>query len=441
MLKKILSLTLVSAAIAAAVFYAPEISLTVGTPPKSTSLEVKPRDLSLVCPGGLYVSGGASGTKLGSFVQAGNPAVASNFEPSSNTSLAVANGVYTVVDPSGSATQGSSLLNVNQIQLANFTSISGLAGTACQRPASDIWLNGGDTTTGHEALLILKNPTAVDATVDLEIFTEGGAIDAAGLSGISVIAGKDTVIPLASLVPRSAGFVTHVQAQGGAVAAWIQQRNVNGLTAIGVDYISPSAPAAKEAVVPGIFIRGVKLAQKLAAADGAYADLVTTVRFFNPGAKTATVTAQIMGSDVKTFGTVIQQEIKAHSSIDVAVPELADGDYVALVNSNVEILTAVRLPRVVASAAPDFTWLASADLSLTERKITVPAAGLTKLCVYDLVTKAITVTRVEPNSTITIPASTSAKAAVLIVDINGAVTNIPVLDQKNLSGKVSVSVH
>ncbi len=441
MWKRILTLTLVAATGAAAVVYAPALDVQVGSQPASKQLEVKARDLSLVCPGGLYQSGGASGDKLGSFVQVGSPAIASNFEGPDGTDLAIRNGVYTVIDPQGLATQGSSLLNVNQLQLAKSSSIYGLAASACQRPSSDIWLNGGDTTTGHEALLILKNPTAVDATVDLEIFTAGGAIDAAGLNGISVVAGKETVLPLSGLVPRSAGFVTHVTAKGGAVAAWIQQRNVNGLTPIGVDYIAPSAPAAKESVVPGIFIRGVKLAQKLAAGNEAYADLVTTVRFFNPTNETATVTAQIMGADVKTFGTVIQQDIKPGTMVDVPLTDLADGNYVALVNSNVELLTAVRLPRVVANGTPDFTWLASAEISGAERKVTVPAAGLSKICVFNLVTKDIRVTQVTPNATLTIPAATEASAAVLIVDVDGAVANIAVVDQKNLSGKVSVSVH
>jgi hypothetical protein len=441
MLKKLLALTTVAAIGTTGALYAPSFDYQVGSLPASTSLDVKARDLSLVCPGGLYQSGGASGTKLGSFVSVGTPELASQFNGPDGTELVESDGVYTVVDPAGIATQGSALLNVGQIQLGKTSSISGLAGAACQRPSSDIWLSGGDTTTGHEALLILRNPTAVDATVDLEIFTEGGAIDAAGLNGISVVAGKVTVLPLASLVPRSSGFVTHVSAKGGAVAAWVQQRNVNGLTAVGVDYISPSAPAAKESVVPGIFIRGVALAKKLADADEAYADLVTTVRFFNPGTSVATVTAQIMGSNSKTFGTVIQQDVKPGAMVDVPLTELADGDYVALVNSNSDVLVSVRLPRVVTGSAPDFTWLASADLSLTERKITVPASGLTKLCTYNLVTKEIRVTRVTPNATLTIPASTEKVAAVLIVDINGAVANLPVLDQKNLSGKVSVSVH
>ncbi|MEY4019304.1 MAG: hypothetical protein RLZZ590_604, partial [Actinomycetota bacterium] len=192
MLKRFASLISVLALGAALAFLVPKFEITAAQIPQARELEVKARDLQLVCPGGVYQSGGSSGTKLGSFVALGTGTVSSRFANPDPAKVVLQRegSVFTVADPEGLAEQGSMLLNANQIQLVGGSAIAGLTGAACQRPSSEQWLIGGDTDTGRESLLILKNPTAVDATVDLEIFSQGGRVSAPGLTGIAVVAGK-----------------------------------------------------------------------------------------------------------------------------------------------------------------------------------------------------------------------------------------------------------
>lgn len=436
MFKRIASLLIVIVALVATVVWSPEMSIRIGELPKVENLSVKARDLSLVCPGGAF----KASTKLGEFDQIGSPLISSQFNGSSDTSLSVQSGVYTVVDAAGSDAQGSALLNVNQIQALDGATLAGVSGTACQRATQDLWLVGGDTRVGREALLILKNPTTVDSTVDLQIFSEGGLVDVPGLSGISVIANKTTIIPLTGLIPKTTSFVTHVTAKGGAIAAWIQQRTVHGLTASGFDYVSPSPEFATHQVIPGILIRGSKLSAKLVAADSDYGDLQTVVRVFVPGSKSATVTVQLVGATAKTFGTVVQATVAAGSVVDLPITSVADGDYVALINSNVKVQTAVRLSRVVANKAPDFTWLAAADGSTAERKISIPNQGISKLAIYNQTLQKYQVELVAPGSTVSLGNGSDQIFANLIVDVDGSVAGIAVLDQKNLGGKVAVSV-
>ena len=180
MFKRISILFSVVGALVAGTLLAPNLSLEIGTVPASSELSVKARDLRLACPGPLYKAGGASGATLGEFAQVGEANYASSFNANGLASLETVDGIFTVRAQSESINQGSELLNASQYQNASGATLQGLAATNCQLPSNDLWLLGADTTTGREALLILRNTSEVDATVSLEIFTEAGAIEAPG---------------------------------------------------------------------------------------------------------------------------------------------------------------------------------------------------------------------------------------------------------------------
>jgi hypothetical protein len=440
MIKKIAILIIVLASLVGGTLLTPSFELRIGTVPEAAAFDVKARDLQLVCPGALFKAGGAAGTTLGNFEPVGDVAYASQFNGGTAASLETGDGVFSVSSSSALVEQGSSLLNASQYQNASGATLQGLAATNCQLPSNDVWLLGGATTTGREALLILRNTSQVDSTVSLQIFSEAGSVDAPGLNGIAVVAGKTTVVPLSGIVPKTKSFMTHVSAKGGAVAAWIQQRTVRGLTAGGVDYVSPSPTASTQQVVPGLFIRGTTIADRLRAANPDFQDLVPALRVFVPGQQAATVTVQVLSETAETFGTVVRETVNPGSVMDIEIPGLKDGNYVAVVSADVEIQSSVRLPRVTSSSAPDFTWIPAADKFTGERKLTIPAAGISKLCIYNEATGKITVLTVAPNSTYTFQSSQEPVYANLITDIDGTVANLSVLDQKNAGGKIAVNV-
>jgi hypothetical protein len=422
----------------------PTFSFQIGSAPVESELVVQPRDLELVCPGGLYKAGGANGNTLGNFAPVGEAKYFSEFNSTNGATLTADQGIFRVqstqVLGNQAPPQGSKLLNANQYQKMAGATLQGLAATNCQLPSNDIWLLGGDTTTGRESLLVLRNTSAVDATVSLEILSEGGRVNAPGLSGISVVAGRTTVIPLAGIVPKTRSFITHVQSSGGAVAAWIQQRTVRGLSAAGVDYVSPSPAFSKELIFPGLLIRGSGEIKKLIENDSNYQDLVPVLRVFVPGPNAATVTAQVSGSKASTFGTVVRQVVSAGTVMDIEIPGLKDGDYVAVVSADEDIQASIRFSRVSASTKPDFTWLTAAEKFSGARNISVPTEGISKLSIYDVTTGGYTVLPVSPGSTYRFSAGTNEIAAKLVIDIDSTVANVSVLDQKNVGGDLKVNL-
>jgi hypothetical protein len=458
-MKRMISLFLVVAAIAGLFWFAPQFSLTVGDVPAADVLKVKAQDLSLVCPGGAYRTGGATGTKLGAFEPVGNPEINSDFNGPVGTSMLIRGTQLTAVDPAGLADQSSVLLNANQLQMVASDGLDGLTAAACQRPTNNLWFIGGDTSTGRESLLIIKNITKVDSTVSLEIFNERGKVTGTGMSGISVAAGKTTVIPLASYVPKTKTFTTHVVSRGGLVAAWVQQKTIRGLAAGGVDYIAPTSSFAATQTIPGVFVRGAADAQKLLG-NPDFADLVPTLRVFVPGTKPATITAQILGSTAKTFGTVVRQTIPAGTTADFALPGLQDGDFVAIVKSDVPVGSAIRLHRVVKTKV-DFAWLTSAAAQRAVVGFTVPASGISKLSLANPSSSVVDLRVVQggsatsafkipaagqltlkfaPGSKLQLFGNDKSFYATMIVDVNGAVASLPLLDYKNPGGQVSVMV-
>jgi hypothetical protein len=459
MIKRIVSLLAITAGLFGLIWFAPQFSLTVGDLPKADVLKVKAQDLSLVCPGGVYRTGGASGTKLGAFESVGNPEINSDFNGPASTSMVIRGNQLTAIDPSGIAEQNSVLLNANQLQAVAADGLDGLAAAACQRPSNNLWFIGGDTSTGRESLLVIKNVTKVDSTVSLEIFNERGTVSGSGMSGISVAAGKTTVIPLASYVPKTKTFATHLISHGGLVAAWVQQKTIRGLAAGGVDYVAPTNSFATTQVIPGLFIRGAADAAKLMG-NPDFADLVPTLRVFVPGTKAATVTAQVLGSTAKTFGTVVRQTIAAGTVGDISLPGLQDGDFVAIVKSDVPVGSAIRLHRVVKTKV-DFAWLPAAAAQSGVVGFTVPTSGISKLSLANPANSAIDLRLVQggdktsefkipaagqltlkfaPGSKLQLFGNGKSLFGTMIVDVNGSVAAIPLLDYKNPGGQVAVMV-
>jgi len=488
MIKKILLTSLVILAAAGLVFgsttqWAKDFKLSLGDVPVSAEVSVKARDLTLVCPGALQSSGGKSGAKLGAFSPLDSALLSASYGGNSPASLQVlelptesgeagakssaiparisAPTAFTVVDPTGAFEQGSKLLTANQIQRGSIDSLAGLAGAACQKPSAEQWLIGGSTITGRESLLILSNPSKVSAIVDLQLFSEAGAMDGPGLTGISVAAGKTELIQLASLAPKTTSFAIHLNARGGAIASWLQQKTQRGLSAEGVDFVSPTPGFGEQQIVPGILVRGAKVASKLIAQNGDYSDLRPTLRVFVPGEKSATFTAQIMSSDQKTFGTVIQQTVAAGRVAEFALDDLADGDYVAFITADQPIGASVRLSRTAATNQPitDYAWLTSAQVVSGVQALVVPSAGISKLSIANAQpgsvevrvgfgsTSAVLTLREGASKVIELPAGSPVQlesngkiAATMIVDVAGTVTSVPLLNQQNQPEKVLVSV-
>lgn len=453
MIKQISALLGVAIA-ATAITLLPLGNLATGNVPPARQFEVEAKALSLICPGAAFNTGGSSGTAVGSFDRLG----AATISQSSSVGISPREfGGATLLTAAGATEQGSSALNAGQIQNAASARLNGLLGASCQRPSAQHWLLGGDTSTGRETLLLLSNPSDVPATVDLEVYAEGGRVQASGLSGIAVSAGETQVVPLSSLIPETRAFAVRVDSRGASVGAWLQQRTVRGLLYAGADFISPLTEIGTSLSIPGILVRGAKDAAALIAINDDYSDLLPALRVFNSGDKSATFTAQIFGANDKTFGTVIRETVPAKSVKEFAINGLADGDYAAFITSDESLAAAVRLPRSDKTKKPntDFTWLQSAQQLFGTQQLTVPTAGISKLSLTNANSQDITVSingravgvkaqgtvvlKVDPGP-VSIKSPDSKLGVNLVVDIGGALTNLALVDYRNSASTVAVRV-
>jgi hypothetical protein len=472
MLKRIFAVALVAGSLVAFYLNPLQLSFSVGSPATPLTVTTQARDLSLVCPGALFRAGGSSGTSL-KVARTGSASLNGFFGSQPELKLVekllVPNAPVlagrltdtfksakslTVQDPAGVAAQGSALLSATQTQLTKVSNLSGLAAANCVRPSSDTWLVGGDTSPGRETLLILSNPTSVDATVNLEIIGPGGPIVTPGLSSISVPKSKTTVIPVSGLAPNLPTFSIHVVSSGGALGAWLQTRTIRGLVASGVELVGPSVDPSQFLTIPGIFLRGTEDAAKLIASSDAYSDLSPMLRVTSTSAKPTTVTAQILGTSANTYGTVIQQVVAPNSTLDIPITGLADGDYVAFIDSSEPVRAAIRISRTKAKQT-DFAWAPAVFAQTTKMVFTSPEGSISKVAIANPGKEQASVTlgsrtfKIAPASSVSLVVSpgraNSLKSdvpvsATVVIDVDGFISVVPVIDYKNLGGKLEVLV-
>lgn len=454
------------------------VSVTSGSQPRSVTNQVAARELSLVCPGAGYTESSSSGSSA-SFAPLGLAEVGVNQNSVSKFFAASSPTVVKASANDSGLPQGSALLSANQTQAFKATAkgfaagANGLLAADCVRPSSDFWFLGASTAVGRQAILIVNNPSAVDSTFNLEIFDEGGLVTAPGMQGLSVAAGKTLVLPLAAFATSDPTLALHISSQGGAVAAWVQQKTVRGTVAAGIDFISPSSPPGKLEVLPGLTVTGSKAATEIAKANPDYGDLAPVVRIFVPqataaSAKTVSVTVVVSGIDAKTFGTVVRQDINVCQTTDVALSGLADGRYSVAVTADKPLFASMRLSanakdpaKVLTATGSDFTWISAAEAITTVRNILVPSRGASSLNIANdsngqsIVTltdvaRAKSATYVLPASgLLDLPASpganlqisaTSKVYANLTTRRDNGIGSLKILDAKNLGGKVAVTV-
>ncbi|MEO0023920.1 MAG: hypothetical protein RL196_361 [Actinomycetota bacterium] len=451
-------------------------NLKVGSEVSVQTNSVLARALSLVCPGPGFVelSAKAGAARFG---HSGRAQIAANQNGASN--FASAEAPVSLISQEDALPQGSSLLSANQTQQfsAPATSMSaganGLIGADCVRPASEFWFLGASTAVGRQPLLIVHNPSQVNSTFDIEIFDESGSVQASGMQGLSVMAGKTLVLPLAGFVPSDPALTVHVSSQGGAVAAWVQQKTVRGLVAAGIDFISPSSPATNDAVLPGMQIVGSKAAKAIAKLNPDYADLKPLLRVFVPKAsagkaKKVNLTVLVSGIDAKTFGTVVRQAVGVGQTTDISLEGLGDGTYSVEVRASKPVLASLKLSRnavdeakVLTATGSDFTWMSAAEPTTSARDVMVSSLGKSALNIVtragqpasveiqNLVSGQVTQLELAASTIKSVPVAAGQNLLIsadtpvyanLTTLLGTGIATFKVLDSKNLGGQVSTQV-
>ena len=479
MIFRIISFFSVTAVLVAGLLFTPAVESKVEFESASGSYSVKPADLSLVCPGPLFRSGGESGTNLNLIERSGSAdlfytangsgelALQSVSESANSTvelgssrifgSSAISDATsLTNIGADQDSAQGSSVLTGSSNQLSAIGSMRGLAAASCQLPSNDFVIVGGSTLAGRESLLVLTNPSPIDATADLRIFTDLGEVSVSGLSGISVPARSTTAVSLASFAPTVPTLAVQVQSQGAKLAGWIQARTVRGLQATGVDWISPNPQATENAVLPGLVIRGTRVINQ-AIADEENSDAGHVLRIFAP--EGANVTVQIVSSEADVFGAVFTGIIEPGTVSDFPIAELKDGNYSVFIASDKPVYSGLRVARGNPGASPrlDFAWVSPAEELVSDRAISIPADGDSILVLANTASTASTVlvqnlrtgasvrvsvptlgtSTVDLSGPVSISGAPGVYATVSVL-IEGQISDLDVRDPRNVGSEVKV---
>jgi hypothetical protein len=381
----------------------------------------------LVCPGGLLRLADASGNGATVASSLGSAAVTTGSSTGTVDVKAIASSAKGVSGseapqllstPPVAGSTSQTLLAGAQAQSLATPEFVGLASAGCAAASGDSWLVGGATTTGRTTLLTIANPSDVPATVTIEIYGENGKITAPGMNGIVIVARGQRVLSLAGFAPGLASPVVHVTSRGGQIVANLQQSIVRGITPGGVDVVGAQSEPSRVSVIPGLVIRGSAALGTKLGLDG-YDDLQTVLRLFLPGTVGATANVSIIPENGSKAGQAFETTLEPGKVTDFPIDELDDGEYTAVVTTDIPIAAAARVSAIGAAttgAHTDFAWLASAPDLRSSALVSVPLGLSPSLHLYNPTDKDAAVTLhslAGTDTTLTVKAGASTAAPVV----------------------------
>lgn len=354
---------------------------SVGVTPLGTPVEPEAADLLALCPGAALRLGDETGADAGQAYAVGSGelnVVADRTPTSTSLTSSAVGGPAQAPTLLRLAPAPTAALAATQTQrLDGEGGLRGLMVASCTEPSSSAWLVGGDTTLGRTTLLLLANPTAVEAEVAVQVWGESGPVTAPGMKGIKVPANGQRVLALTGFAPDLASPVVHVEARGGQVVAALQTSVTRVLDPGGVDIVSSGASPSTKIVIPAVRIEDAAGVGSSLGLEG-YADLEAIVRVGNPGEVTADVEVSVSptfpGGVATSFhlhvapGQVLDTALAA--ALELGADPFVDGSYTVTLESNAPVVAGARTATtpapttdadgVIQPGGADLAWFASA---------------------------------------------------------------------------------
>ncbi len=274
------------AVVAGSTFITPQPITT--TAPSPVVVSPTAASQQLVCPGGLLQLAGASGaagsaSPLGAPVVAwaGGTTVASRAVGTTNAGTTGTRALARIGTEAASPGATEAPIGSGFQSELPLGDVRGLATASCAAPASDEWLVAGATTLGRTSILVITNPSAVEATVDLDVIGSSGPVASGGEHGIRLAPDEQRVIPLNGLAVDLDAPVVHVHSTGGRVAASIEQTIVRALTPGGVDWSGAQQPS-EQLAIPGVRVTDQSALLPIDVSETDHADVQPVVRLLAP---------------------------------------------------------------------------------------------------------------------------------------------------------------
>jgi Family of unknown function (DUF5719) len=256
-------------------------------------------------------------------------------------------------DPGGFAVRAvgelSPGLATEQFMLAGGPDFRGLVTGRCAGATREHWFVGGSGEVGRRGRLVLSNPTAVPAVVDVSVWDESGPVDAAATQDIAIPAQSQQLLLLDALDPSAQRIGIRVSATQGRVSAALEMRESEDLTPQGVTFIPPAAEPSTQVLVPGVPAHGERTLRILAPGE---TDAIVSLRLFGPDGPFSPV-----GQDVVTVAAGTVAEVPLGAAAGEAAVAVA-------LESDAPITAAVRVVDAPADKTPELAYTsATAALS------------------------------------------------------------------------------
>jgi hypothetical protein len=286
---------------------------------------------------------------------------------------------------------------------ANADDLSGFAASACRPPLLDSWLVGGSGATGAADLVLLANPGAVPATVQLTVYGVDGPQTPPGGTDLVITPGTQRVVPLAGLALGEETPVVRVSAVGAPIHASLQASITRTLTPGGVDQVGPIAQTENTQVITGITVT------RPTDADGA-ANETTVLRMLSPSLPaTARVSVNSAGRS-ETVGEPQELALEPGKPLELALNGLAPGAYTVTVEADAPVVAAVWQATGV-SSGDDFAWYTPAPEVSVPSLFATPGGPTPSLTLVNPADEPVTVEVAQTDGgsalNLTVPASGS----------------------------------
>jgi hypothetical protein len=220
-----------------------------------------------------------------------------------------------------------------------------LGSAPCTPPGADLWLVAGGSAAGRQERLVLTNPGGNPVSVDVTLHGPNGPVDTAIGKGLVVAPHGRTSFLLDSISGTVASPAVHVVTQGGVVGAVLNDTWLNGTTPAGSDDASPSAPASRDQVVPGVDVSGGR----------------AVLRVVVPGPAEAVVQARVLTSQgPRGLPSGAVTRVPGGSVRDIDISGLPAGASGLQVRADVPVVASATFQRN-GTKSSDFAWAVSTD--------------------------------------------------------------------------------
>lgn len=216
---------------------------------------------------------------------------------------------------------------------------SGLMAATCAAPATEHWFVGVGANTSYLTDLVLTNPDAGPAEVDLRFYGRNGLVVVPGSPGLVVEGGSSRTVSLNTLVTIDGPLTVSVRASTGRVSAVALDRRSVDFAPTGADWQLSAVAPARSVVIPGI-------------PEGAG---TRTLVVANPGSSRATVSVSVLGVDGGFAPAGAEKlEVPPESSAEVSVaPGLAGAAAGIQLESDQPVTGSVISEAIGTDALPD----------------------------------------------------------------------------------------